>query len=282
MAVAQKDNAFGYKLLLFIYNILGYKVVLFILNFIALYYSVFERGIKKKLESYYKHQNIELTNYMYFKHIKTFAHSLLDRFVSRINPEDFKYNGVHEELLQIFNKTGGIVLLSHVGGWASSTYNLQTQDIPQMNVVMQDSTKQSMQEVEENTKKNDKKNVNIIDLNQGAFASNIQIANVLMNNEIVAMMADRVADKKRSIEVTFFGSVVKINRDPFDIAKRMSKPMVVVHTINRGEKRYDALYFNISTKDKTIEETAQLYIEILEDTLKRYPQQWYNFYDFFK
>jgi len=281
MAVVQKDNAFGYKLLVLVYKVLGYRVVSFVLNFIALYYLIFARSVKKDLKSYYEHQNIELSNYAYFKHIKVFATSILDRFVSRINPESFKYRGFNQDALKVFKDGGGIVLLSHVGGWASSTHNLQTEDIPPMNVVMQDNTKESMQEVEENTKIDDKKNVNIIDLNQGAFASNIQIANVLMNGELVAMMADRVADEKRSIEVEFFGSKVRINKDPFDIAKRMSKPMVVVHTINQGDRKYDAYYFEIETKNRTIAEMAQAYMDILEDTLKKYPQQWFNFYDYF-
>lgn len=282
MAVKQKDNALGYKLLLFIYKILGYKTVSIVLNFIALYYVIFAREVKKDLQSYYDHQGIPLSNYMFFKHIKTFANSLLDRFVSRIDPESFEYHGVDEELLDVLREKGGLVLLSHVGGWASSTHNLQTKNLPQMNVVMQDNTNESMQEVEENTKNNEKKNVNIIDLNIGAFAANIQIANVLMQNEIVAMMADRVANEKRFIEVSFFGSQVKINKDPFDIAKRMDKPIIIVHTINKGERKYDALYFEIPTQRSSIEETAQFYMDVLEDTLRKHPQQWFNFYDYFK
>ncbi|MCF6330681.1 MAG: lysophospholipid acyltransferase family protein [Sulfurimonas sp.] len=282
MAVKNKDNAFGYRLLLFIYKIVGYRAVAILLNFIAIYYLLFARDVKQELQSYYKHQNIKLTNYMFFKHIKTFANSIFDRFVSRIDPNSFNYNGINEELLQILNEKGGIVLLSHVGGWASSTHNLQTKDIPPMNVVMQDNTNQNMQDVEQNTKDNKKENVNIIDLNMGAFAANIQIANVLMKNEIVAMMADRVANEKRSIEVSFFGSKVKINKDPFDIAKRIKKPIIIVHTINKGDRNYDALYYEVPTKDKSIEQTAQYYMSVLEDTLKKYPQQWFNFYDYFK
>ena len=281
MEVVKKDNSLGYSTLLYIYKILGYKSVSFILNFIALYYVIFAKNIKKDMQSYYEAQNIKPTNKVFFKHIKTFSISLLDRFVSRINPEEFTYNGINQDRLDILKDAGGIVLLSHLGGWASSTHNLSTKDIPPMNIVMQDNTNDNMQEVEADAKDNTKKNVKIIDVNQGAFATNIQIANVLMQGEIVAMMADRIADKKRSVEVTFFNKKVKINKDPFDIAKRMNKPIIIVHTINNGNKKYEAHYYRLDTKDKTIEENAQEYMNILETILNKYPYQWYNFYDFF-
>jgi len=281
MDIAKKDNSLGYSLLLFIYKVLGYKAVSFILNFVALYYVLFARKVKVDLESFYNAQNIKLTNKIFFKHIKSFATSLLDRFVSRINPEDFTYNGVNQEYLDTFKESGGIVLLSHFGGWASSTHNLSTKNIPPMNVVMQDNTNKSMQEVEADVKDENKQNVKIIDVNQGAFATNIQIANVLMQGEIVAMMADRVADEKRKIKVKFFSKDVYINKDPFDIAKRMNKPMIVVHTINKGSREYEARYYKIDSENNTLEENAQNYMDILEDVVKEYPYQWYNFYDYF-
>ena len=281
MDIAKKDNSLGYSLLLFIYKVLGYKAVSFILNFVALYYVLFARKVKVDLESFYNAQNIKLTNKIFFKHIKSFATSLLDRFVSRINPENFTYNGVNQEYLDTFKESGGIVLLSHFGGWASSTHNLSTKNIPPMNVVMQDNTNKSMQEVEADVKDENKQNVKIIDVNQGAFATNIQIANVLMQGEIVAMMADRVADEKRKIKVKFFSKDVYINKDPFDIAKRMNKPMIVVHTINKGSREYEARYYKIDSENNTLEENAQNYMDILEDVVKEYPYQWYNFYDYF-
>ncbi|MCW8838454.1 MAG: lysophospholipid acyltransferase family protein [Thiovulaceae bacterium] len=281
MDIAKKDNSLGYSLLLFIYKVLGYKAVSFILNFVALYYVLFARKVKVDLESFYNAQNIKLTNKIFFKHIKSFATSLLDRFVSRINPENFTYNGVNQEYLDTFKESGGIVLLSHFGGWASSTHNLSTKNIPPMNVVMQDNTNKSMQEVEADVKDENKQNVKIIDVNQGAFATNIQIANVLMQGEIVAMMADRVADEKRKIKVKFFSKDVYINKDPFDIAKRMNKPMIVVHTINKGSREYEARYYKIDSENNTLEENAQNYMDILEEVVKEYPYQWYNFYDYF-
>ena len=281
MEIAKKDNSFGYSLLLFIYKILGYKSVKFILNFVAIYYVIFAQKTKKDLISYYEALDIKPNSITYFKHIKTFAISLLDRFVSRINPESFSYNGIDQDNLNILNEAGGLVLLSHFGGWASSTHNLSTKNIPQMNAVMQDPANEKMKEVETKAKDESKKNVKIIDVNQGSLATNIQIANALMQGEIVAMMADRVVDPKRIVKVNFLGKTVFTTKDPFDIAKRLNKPIVIVHTINKGSRNYDAYYFKLDTSEKTIEELAQEYMDILEKIVKESPYQWYNFYDYF-
>jgi predicted LPLAT superfamily acyltransferase len=281
MEITKKDNSLGYSLLIFIYKVLGYKTVSFILNFIALYYVIFARKIKNSMHSYYEVQGIKPTSAVFFKHIKTFAISILDRFVSRINPEDFNYNGINQDNLDIFENSGGIVLLSHFGGWASSTHNLSTKNIPPMNVVMQDVANENVKKVETDIKDDSKQNVKIIDVNQGSLSTNIQIANALMQNEIVAMMADRVVDEKRAIKVNFFQREVFINKDPFDIAKRLNKPIVIVHTINKGSRNYDAHYYKLNIDSKTIEQNAQEYMDILEEIVKENPYQWYNFYEYF-
>lgn len=117
-------------------------------------------------------------------------------------------------------------------------------------------------------------------MNQGGIAANIQIANALMNKEIIAMMADRAVDSTKVVEVEFFGSKVKINKNPFDIAKRMSKPALAIFVINKELRKYDLFFEEI--KGDSIEEMAQNYINVLESILKKNPMQWYNFYDFFK
>lgn len=278
MEIKQRGNAFGYKALLLAYNIFGYRLVAFILNFVALYYLFFTPSVKKSMQSYYEHQGLCLTNKMYFNHIKTFALSIFDRFVSRIKPQDLSFKIYNRDILKELDK-GGIVLLSHVGGWASAAYCLKD-ELPPMNIVMRESTQKNIHKVEESHKRHNEHNLKIIDLNQGSIAANIQIANALMNNELVALMADRVIDDRQTVKVEFFGSKVKINKNPFDIALRLKRPLVAIFVMNIGIKKYD-LTLNIIKQD-TLELMSQSYSDMLKNILIEHPNQWYNFYDFFK
>lgn len=280
MEIKQYGSALGHKIILALYTLLGYKFVSFILNFVALYYVAFTPATKKSLKSYYDHVGLQLTYVAYFRHIKMFSLSIFDRFVSRIKPSELAFIRENREMFLSLNDGGGIVLLSHVGGWATAAHSLKA-DIPPMHIVMHEATKKQISEVENSKQRQNESGVQIIDLGKGAIAANVQIANALINKEVVAMMADRVTDKSKVIEVNFLGSVVKINKNPFDIAYRFKKNLVATFVISTKEKEYKLIFEKIQLDSKTLEEIAQEYMDILENIVKKHPNQWYNFYDFF-
>ena len=279
MGVKQYGSGVGHKILLRIYKLLGYNFVHFVLNFVAFYYALLTPSVKKSLASYYKHLNIDLTYFTYYKHIKYFSNSILDRYVSRINPDKLMFERENKEAF-LSLKDGGIVLLSHVGGWATAAHSLKA-DLPSIHIVMRDTQKSNIKKVEKEKNRKNESGVKMIDLNNGAIAANIQIANALMANEVIAMMADRVLDSKKTIDVTFLGTKVPINRNPFDIAHRFRKKLVATFVINIDKAKYKLIFREIELSDKTIEDIAQEYMNILEEIIKLYPNQWYNFYDFF-
>jgi len=278
LEIKQRGTALGHNIILFMYKTLGYTFVAFILNFVALYYVLFTPKVKKSLKSYYQHQGLEFTNKTYFEHIKNFALSIFDRFVSRIKQDEFLFERFNVEVIDEL-QDGGVVLLSHVGSWATAS-NILVNKFPIMNIVMRESTKEDINKVEENSKRFNSELIKIIDLNKGAIAANIQIANALMDKELVALMADRVVDVKQSVEVEFFGSLVKINKNPFDIALRLKKPLATIFVMSTGLKKYN-ISLHIIDED-SIQNMAQSYATLLEKTMVKYPTQWYNFYDFFQ
>ena len=279
MGIKQYGNALGHKIILAIYKVLGYKFVSFILNFVVLYYVVFTPSVKQSLDSYYKHLGLKLSFVAYFRHIKLFSLSIFDRFISRIKPDELSFERENREAFLSLQE-GGIVLLSHIGGWATAGYSMRAK-IPPMNIVMHEVTKDEISELEKSKQRQNETNVKIIDLNKGAIAANIQIANALMNKEVVAMMADRVTDPRKVVSVDFLGSKVLINKNPFDIAYRFKKPLVATFVVLTKEKHYKLIFKDIAIDEKSLEEIAQEYINILTKIIKIYPNQWYNFYDFF-
>ena len=279
MGIKQYGNVLGHKIIIALYKVLGYKVVSFILNFVAFYYALFTPSVRKSLESYYERVGVALTFFTYFKHIRYFAHSIFDRFISRIAVGEITFIRENSEAF-ISMQEGGVALLSHVGGWATAAHSLDAK-IPPMHMVMREEQQEKIKRLEREKKHSNESGVKIIDLNDGAIAANIQIANVIMNKEIVAMMTDRIADASKTVEVTFLGSKVAINRNPFDIAFRFKKKLVATFAVSEKPKVYKMIFREIELQNKSLEEIAQEYMNILEDIIKIYPNQWYNFYDFF-
>ena len=281
MEVNQKGSAKGHKIVLALYKIFGYRFVAFILNFVAFYYMIFSPATKKSLQSYYDHLGIKLTNYVFFQHIKFFAFSIFDRFISRVKPDELTLVKDNRSIFEAIYESGGVVLFSHFGSWAVASHSLSDNE-SKVHVVMRESTKKEISEVENSITRTNEGGVNIIDLNKGAIAANIQIANAIMNKEIVAMMVDRVTNESKTIKVNFLNDNVNINKNPFDVAKRLNTPVIAIFVINIGIAKYNLKFEQVEVEDKTVQEIAQNYMDILEVMVKKNPKQWYNFYDFFK
>lgn len=280
MGVKQYGSALGHKIVLWLYERLGYDFASWIVSVIAFYYALFTPSVRDELKSYYEHLDRELDFWSYFRHIKNFSLSIFDRFVSRIHPEDLCFERENKEAF-VSLQEGGIVLLSHIGGWATAAHSMKV-SIPPMNVVMREERKEDISRFEKAKKRQNETKVKILDLNQGAIAVNVQIANALLKGEVVAMMADRVIDPKKAIEVGFLGSKIKINKNPFEIATRCNKALVATFVVMIRPGCYKLIFRDIDTKDKSVEEIAQEYMDILTKIIKNYPDQWYNFFDIFK
>ena len=129
--------------------------------------------------------------------------------------------------------------------------------------------------------------MNVIDLNQGAISVSVQIANALMNDEVVTVMGDRAANVKSESEMMFLNHKASFNKNPFQIAYKTSKPVLVYFIILTGLQSYKVEYIKIiMDKEKSealaVSEALEKYVNKLEEVVKMYPNQWFNFYDFWE
>lgn len=129
--------------------------------------------------------------------------------------------------------------------------------------------------------------VNIIDLNEGGIIASIKIANALMANEIVAIMGDRANDKKYNLKVPFFNKNAGFNKNPFQIAYKLNKPILVFFAINVGLQQYQVEYLKIDmdldlNEIESVKKALKEYVLFFEKILKEHPSQWFNLYNFWE
>lgn len=248
---------------------------------VTFFYFIFATNVKESLKIYYKHLDIKFTNSLYYEHLRIFAITMVDRFITKVDPKSYSF--VYDDgdtPLEIF-KNSTILLQSHFGGWASSSNVSRTTN--KIHVVMQEALMDSIKEIEESMQI--QTNISIIDLNTGSLSVSIQIANALMDNEIVAIMGDRASNKNSIISTKFLGESANFNKNPFQIAYKMDKPILIYFVIYISMQKYKFEYFKIEmdkskTEDEAIAEALESYVRKYEDVIYRYPNQWLNFYDF--
>ncbi len=268
-------------MVMYLYRFLGYKFSYYLMYPVTLFYFIFATNIKEALKIYYAHLSLPFSAKVYYEHLRIFAVCMLDRFVSRIDSESYTHEYDNIEVPIKTLSSASILLHSHFGGWAASSNSIHVDN--KLNIVMHEAMLGKIKEVEE--KADFKKDIHIIDLDSGMISVSVQIANALLNQEIVAMMADRAANKKSEIEVEFLGEKARFNKSPFQIAYKMDKPILVYFVIFVGMQRYKVEYLVINPdqskkEDDAILEALNKYTTLYEEIIKKYPSQWFNFYNF--
>ena len=279
----QRGSGWSIKLALGIYSFLGYNVIYFLLYPISFFYLIVSKNVKQSLPLFYRQLNQPFTLYIYFKHLHTFSICLLDRFISKITPEKYLFKYTEKEAPKEILEKGAILLYSHFGGWSASQNGAHVKN--KINIVMQEAMIDGIKAIEKELKL--KTELHVIDLHQGTLSVSIQVANALMNNEIVAIMGDRAANKKSELALPFLGKEAYFNKNPFQIAYKTSKPIVVYFIILTGKQTYNVEYIIITldkekNEDMAIQCAMKKYVIKYEEMVKRYPQQWFNFYDFWE
>jgi predicted LPLAT superfamily acyltransferase len=285
MATEQRGSGWSIGLVFKFYKIFGYKFIYILMYPVTFFYFLVASNVKKSLKIYYENIDMPFSNKVYFEHLRIFANCMVDRFITKLTNEEYSFAYNSKEKMTDILEQGCIVLHSHYGGWAAAANN-DTKDVKnKINIVMQESLIDSIKKIEES--KELENNLNIIDLNQGGIGVSIEVANALMNNEIVAIMGDRASNKKGEKEIDFFGKKANFNRNPFQIAYKTNKPILVYFVIFKSMKSYDVEYNKIELdktlkEDESVAKAMKIYAGLYEDTIRKNPNQWFNFYNFWE
>ena len=283
MATKQRGSGWSIKLVFNLYRLFGYKFIYYLMYPVSLFYALISTNVKVALRDYYSRLGIEMSFYRYFEHSRIFAITMVDRFITKADPASYKF--VYDDPdrpLEIFSNAT-ILVLSHFGGWAASSNSSRSTNT--MNIVMQEAMKETIKAIEDEIGYKDTQK--IIDINKGPIAVSISIANALMANEVVAIMGDRASNPNATIKCEFLGEEAYFNKNPFQIAYKMKKPMVAYFVMLTGMQEYKIEFIEIDVDfekkaDEAIREAVESYVAKYEEVVKRYPNQWLNLYDFWK
>ena len=288
-----KGNALGYKIFIFLIDTLGLGVAYFILNFVALYFFLFSLKSKSYILWYYK--NIHHFSYWKsqkytFKNFYALGVSILDKIALLSGAKthftfDFDGEKYFHQLAEKGN--GGIIVGAHIGNWEIAGQLMKRIDI-KVNIVMKLNENEAIKEVIE--KAVHLKQINIINISDD-FSYIIEIKKALDNNEFVILHGDRFVDESNIAKLNFMGKEANFPMGPFLLALKFRKPITFAFAMKESKDHYHfyatkPIYNTkrINPKElhsKTIE-LMNNYTKALEPMLKKYPEQWFNYYKFWK
>jgi predicted LPLAT superfamily acyltransferase len=288
-----KGGLLGHKIFVFILNTFGLTPAYFILRFVALYYFIFS-DTNKYIYFYFN----KILNYQAAKaRLKVyssyfiFGQTLLDK-VALLSGVKTNFNLVRdggENLNKLSDGgKGGILLSAHVGNWEVAGQLLNRLNT-KFNILMYENEHENIKNYLEGVMS--KRNLTIIPIKDNDMSHLIKVKEAFNNNELLVMHGDRFREGVKTIEHNFMGRKARFPLGPFHLAAKFGVPVVFTFAMKEKSNRYHLFATEPVAVAATVspEETQagvnfflDRFVSELEKILKRYPEQWFNYYDFWE
>lgn len=280
----------GYKIFVFFIKYLGVGFAYFFLHFVVFYFLLFARKAVKT-SYYFFHKRINyppIKAYLHvYRNFYKLGQSLIDKvaFLSGFSGRyTFDFDGEHH-LVRMAETTGGLLVGAHAGNWEIAGQLLKRIKT-RINIVMYQDEHAKIQNFLSDIYT--EKNVNFIVINKD-YSHLFEIEKALKNRELVAMHGDRYLEGTNTIGKMFLGKVAKFPTGPFSLAYKYKVPVTFVSAMKETARHY---YFfasepvisdypsNLAERKRIISGLVEDYVRHLETMILKYPDQWFNFYDF--
>lgn len=279
-----KGSLLGHKIFVFFLKYFGIRFSYFILRFVAFYFFLFSRESSRNSFFYFnkihKYQWIKSMLKIYTNYY-IFGQTILDKVALMAGfTKSFTYvfDGEHYLTDMVKNKTGGILISGHVGNWEIAGHLLKRLQTT-INIVMYDGEYQKIKEYLGAV--TGQRKVNVIPVKDD-FSHIFLIGNALRNKEIICMHADRFVSGSKVINKNFLGENADFPVGPFTLATRFRVPVSFVFAMKEGATHYHLSATPSVIYDGDENTLAADYIRELEIKVRKYPEQWFNYFEFWK
>lgn len=267
---------------------LGYFFMWFVIPF----YMLFSRLGYKSIKHYFMHRHNMSGFKAFFKTFRNhfvFGQILLDRFAlfaGKKNAFDVEIEGNELITNLIEQKKGGIILSSHVGNFEIAGYLFSMGQSRMHGLIFGQENPTMLAFRNEILKRN---NISLIPVSQD-LSHMFTIMDVIKKGEFVAMPGDRSFEGTRVHSCKFLNANANFPTGAFTMAEKLKVPVISLFVMKSGRKKYNIYLKEIKprqnetfkNKQEKTAAFASAFVQEVEQIVKKYPEQWFNFYDFWK
>ena len=277
-----RGTPLGYKIFIITLKIFGLEAAYFILIFVALYFSLFSYSSSKHSYRFQRKLGRSIARSLLgvYENYYKMGQCILDKMLVKIVPDHkFKISHASRPHLEKIMKGGGMILTAHVGNWEMSGQLLnKTYSSTPVNVLMFDGEYEKIKELISKSSKKEN-SFNIIPVKKD-FSHLFKLLNVLQNKEVLCLQGDRyLNEEKGHLSHSFLGEEAYFPKGPFSLACRFKVPVTFSFAMKVSSKEY----FFWASEPKVYSDPKDMlkdYVLSLESMIKKYPDQWFNYFDF--
>lgn len=283
-----KGTILGYQIFVNCIKKLGIRAAYSVLVFVAFYYFVAYPTSFKAMFSYFKNrQNFPFLKAVFavYKSYFVFGQVLIDKVAISAglrNKFTFDFDGIDILKQLLSEKKGGILISAHIGNFEIAEKFFAEIDLnSQIHIVTVDQEHSVIKEYLESLH-TDKPNVQFIYVKED-MSHIFEINNALTNNDLICFTGDRYFGNTKTMEGKLLDAEALFPAGTFMLASRLKAPVAFVYVMKESNLHYH-LYTRRAPdfKHRDAQAVLNAYTESVENMLKKYPYQWFNYFDFWK
>jgi len=286
----ERGSPFALRLILWIAENLGRNIARTILHPITLYFLLAAKTQRQASREYLSRiLGRRATLSEVAQHIHCFAATILDRvflLTDRSDVLEIKRNNP-EEIYKLVNSGQGCLLLgAHLGSFEVLRAPAINERKMPLKILMYPNHSEQVSNIF--TLLNPEIAQSIIPL--GKTDTMLKVADAVAEGKAVALLGDRTIGNEKVVECNFLGKPAHFPTGPMQLASVLKVPVILFVGLHMGGNRYE-LYFekfadrvviDRKQRDTDTQKWVQQYADRLEFYAKKAPNNWFNFYDFWK
>ena len=284
-----KGNKAGYQIFVWVLRNFGVLPAYFLLRFVALYYFLFSYKSSRQIYLLYRYKlGFSATKSLFkiYTNYYLLGQSIIDKVVVMSGiKNNFTYDFDGEENLREIAslQRGGMLLSAHIGNWDIAGHLLKRLET-RIHIIMFDGEQEKIKEYLDNI--TGKKSINIIFI-KNDLSHIYEISDAFSNNELVCMHADRFLEGSKTMTNDFLGEKARFPMGPFILASKFKVPVSYVFAVKESNLHYHFFASKIKNYDNVekpvvMEKMLNEFAIEMEEKIKKYPEQWFNYYNFWQ
>lgn len=276
----------GYQIFIFLLKTFGIGPAYFILRFVIFYFVLFSPRSNKDIYTYFR-KRLGYSRWQsilsVYKGYLMFGKTLTDKIAISTGLRDkftYTHNGI-ENIDNVLKKNkGGILISGHVGNFEISHYFFENRySDSKISMVTTMGEHQSIQEYMDRI--SEKSHLNFI-LVKEDMSHIFEIHSAIDEGGLVVFTGDRYMEGSKILTEKFMGKKANFPMGPYLLASRLKLPVLFVYFMKGQKRHYDLYASSAEFKARDAQGLLREYTQSMEDILKKYPLQWFNYYDFWK
>lgn len=287
----EKGSALGIRAVVGLLLLLGRRGAGWLLRLLAAWYVLLHPAVRRTSRDYLRRVGADGRLRDVLRHVHTFAQVTADRvFLVRgqLGPFRIERQG-GEQLAELHRQGRGVLLLlAHLGSWEVLRVHSREAKVP-VNVLAYYENSRGVTDVLRAL--DPSVEAQLIQIRPGDPSFVFEVEDRIGRGELVGTMGDRVGFDGKSVRVPFLGGEAAFPTGPYLLASLLRCPIHLAFGLYQAPDRYLVCYEPFveqvvlprgPARDQALRDLAARYAARLEEQCRAHPDNWFNFYDFWK